>query len=56
MNKRLKKKTLKKNGLNIKCQNCNCKLVYKDEYHMTYGVCSVNCYMELVGLYYRDFM
>jgi hypothetical protein len=38
------------------CENCGKELDENDEYHKTFRTCNENCYMEMVGLSWGDFI
>lgn len=38
------------------CENCGKKLDEHNEYHLRFGVCNEDCYMEMVGMSWSDFL
>lgn len=38
------------------CEHCGKELDKNNEYHVTFRVCNENCYMEMVGLSWGDFI
>ena len=38
------------------CEHCGKTRNPKEEYHRTFNVCNADCYMEMVGLSWGDFI